>query len=94
MGCSSMELSEFNNYLSNLLETFFKENETVVLPGDFNADLLKYNKDINISDFLDIMYSNLLPHIASPTRVTSKPGTITDNIFSNNYDSSFASGNF
>ena len=39
-------------------------------------------------------YSNLLlPHIASPTRVTLNPETLIDNIFSNNYDSSFTSGN-
>ena len=69
-----MELSEFNNhYLSNLLDNLSDENKTVVLTGDFNADLLKYDKDCNVSDFLDTMYSNLLlPHIASPTRVTQK----------------------
>ena len=82
-----MELSEFNNYsLSNLLETLFNENKTVILLEHFNADLLKYDKDSNKSDVLD-MYSNLLlPLIASPTRVTTKSRTIIDNIFSNNYD--------
>ena len=40
------------------------------------------------------MYSNLLlPHIASPTRVTAKSGTIIDTIFSNDYISSFTLGN-
>ena len=40
----SMELSEFNNhYLSNLLDNLSEENKTVVLLGDFNADLLKYD---------------------------------------------------
>ena len=40
------------------------------------------------------MYSNLLlPHIASPTRVTLNSETLIDNIFSNNDDSSFTSGN-
>ena len=64
-----MELSEFNNhYLSNLLDNLSDENKTVVLLEDFNADLLKYDKDCNVSDFLDTIYSNLLlPHIASPT---------------------------
>ena len=90
-----MELSEFNNhYLSNLLDNLSAENKTVVLMGDFNADLLKYDKDCNVSDFVDTMYSNLLlPHIASPTRVTLNSETLIDNIFSNNYDSSFTSGN-
>ena len=91
----SMELSEFNNYyLSNLLDNLSGENKTVVLLGDFNADLLKYEKDCNFSDFLDTMYSNLLlPHIAIPTRVTLNSETLIDNIFSNYYDSSFTSGN-
>ena len=68
----SMELSEFNNhYVSNLLDNLSEENKTVILLGDFNTDLLKYDKDCNVSDFLDTMYSNLLlPHTASPTRVT------------------------
>ena len=66
----------------------------MVLLGDFNADLLKYDKDCNVSDFLDTVYSNLLlPHIASPTCVTLNSETLLDNIFSNNYDSSSTSGN-
>ena len=78
-----MELSEFNNhYLSNLLDKLSGENKTVVLLGDFNADLLKYDKDCNVSDFLDTIYSNLpLPHIASSRRVTMNLKTLIDNIF-------------
>ena len=84
-----MELSEFNNhYLSNLLDNLS------ILLRDFNADLLKYDKDCNFSDFLDTMHSNLLlPHIASPTCVAINSETFIDNIFSNNYDPSFTSGN-
>lgn len=42
-------------------------------------------KDSNISDFLDIMDSNLLlPHITSPTHVTATSRTIVENVFSNN----------
>ena len=91
----SMELSEFNkHYLSNLLDNLSEENKTIVLLGDFNADLLKYDKDCNVSDFLDTMYSNLLlRHLRCPTCVTVNLQTLIDNIFSNNYDSSFTSGN-
>ena len=36
-----MELTEFNiDYLSNLLEKLSLENKTLVLLGDFNANLL------------------------------------------------------
>ena len=55
---------------------------------------MKYDKDCNVSDFLDTIYSNLLlPHIASPTGVTINSETVIGNMFSNNYDSSFTSGN-
>ena len=40
------------------------------------------------------MYSKLLlPHIATPTCAKAKSRTINENIFSNNYNSSFPSGN-
>ena len=90
-----MELLEFNNdYLTNLLVTLSSKNKTVVVLGDFNADLLEYDQNSNISDFLDLMYSSLLLlHIFSPTRTTSSSATLIDNIFTNNYNSSFVSGN-
>ena len=62
----------------------------VVLLGDFNADLLKYDHDDEVADFLDTIYSKLLlPNISSPTRITSTSATI----FTNGYDNTFTSGN-
>ena len=52
--------------------------------GDFNIDLIKSNSNANASEFLDVIYSsNLLPHITSPTRLTSRSHNLIDNIFSN-----------
>ena len=43
----SVKLSEFNyHFLSILLEKISKEKKNVVLLGDFNADLLKYDHDV------------------------------------------------
>ena len=40
------------------------------------------------------MYSKLLlPNISSPTRITSTSATLTDSIFTNDYDNTFTSGN-
>ena len=73
-------------WLANLLEKLSVENKTLVLLGDFNADLLKYHTNSDISNFLDSMYSSLLlPHIASPTRTTAT--------FSNNCNLPYTSGN-
>ena len=41
----NMDLDEFNdNYLNTLLDKISKENNSVFLLGDFNVDLLKYDK--------------------------------------------------
>ena len=78
----SMELSEFNNhFLSVLLEKISKEKKMVVLLGDFNDDLLKYDHNDDVVDFLDAMYSKLLLNILSPTRIMSTSATLIDNIF-------------
>ena len=69
-----MQQSEFNDeYLKPLSEKSISENKEVILLGDFNIDLLKYDLNKNVSDFLDIMYStNLRPSITSPTRLISR----------------------
>ena len=65
----------------------------VVLLGDFNADLLKYEHDEEVADFLDAMYSKLLlPNISSLTGITSTSSTLTDNIFTNDYNNTITSG--
>ena len=90
-----MEISKFNKYyLSNLIEKLSLENKKIVLLGHFNVDLLNYDSNHDVSNFLDTMHSNLLlSHITSPTRITAKSSTLIDNIFSNFFDSSFTSGN-
>ena len=80
-----MEISDFNKYyLSNVIEKLSLENKKIVLLGEFNVDLLNYDSNQDVSDFLDTMHSNLLlSHITSPTRITAKSSTLIDNIFSN-----------
>ena len=65
----SMEVNEFNSlFLNTLSENLLSEkNKEIALLGDFNIDLLKYEKDHNTADFLDQMYSaSFVPHITSP----------------------------
>ena len=77
---------EFNDlFLNSLTARLTKENNReVILLADFNIDLIKSNSNANASEFLDVIYSsNLLPHITSPTQLTSRSHTLIDNIFSN-----------
>ena len=90
-----MKLSEFNNqFLTNFLEKISFEKKIIVLLGDFNANLIHYDLDRDDSDFLDLMYSDtFLPQITTPSCITSKSATLTDNIFVNEYGTTSLSGN-
>lgn len=73
-----MSIEDFNTtYLNNLLDKLSGENKYVVLLGDFNINLLKYDTDNSVSHFLDSMYQNSLqPHITAPTRITPHSKTL------------------
>ena len=78
----SMELLELNSdYLRNLLGILSSENKTVVLLEDFYADLLQHDRNSNISDSLDLLYSSLLlAHIFRP-HTTTRSASLIDNVF-------------
>ena len=66
----------------------------IALSEDFNANPMHYDLARDVSDLSDLMYSNnLLPQITTLARITSKSATLIDNIFVNEYDSTFLSGN-
>ena len=91
-----MDIKEFNDfYLHPFLEKISNEKKNIFLMGDFNINLLNINIDNNVTEFFDIMASNLLiPFIINPTRVTPNSKTIIDNIFSDSqHHSDSISGN-
>ena len=62
----NMDLDKFNdNYLNTLLDKISKENKSVFLLGDFNVDLLKYDKHAPTNEFLDSLSSHMFLHILS-----------------------------
>ena len=91
---SNMDLDEFNElYLNVLLEKLNKENKSIFLLGDFNVDLLKYDKNSLTNEFLDSLSSHFfLPNIVLPTRISNNSKTLIDNIFSNHISSDVISG--
>ena len=90
-----MNLGEFNdNYLNILLQKNSKEKKNVFLLGNFNVDLLKYDKHAGTNGFIDSLSSYMyLPYILHPARVTSHSQTIIDNIFSNYVSKEAVCGN-
>ena len=91
-----MHPQEFNSlFLKSLTNKLSKEsNKEIILLGDFNIDLIKTNTNNNASEFLDIIYSSyLIPHITSPTRLSSRSHTLIDNVISNVITEDTISGN-
>ena len=90
-----MDLNEFNDYyLNELLYKLSSENKSVILLGDFNVDLMKYDNH-STNEFLDSLSLHLfLPHITQPTRIRDSSKTlIIDNIFSKTLIENTISGN-
>ncbi|KAG1675725.1 hypothetical protein GQR58_014551 [Nymphon striatum] len=87
--------SAFLGYLQNVLNKISRENKLVILSGDFNLNLLKFDKIPCADSFLNLMLANFLkPLITQPTRIndTSTPSLI-DNIFINSLQLNAISGN-
>ena len=90
-----IDLNEFNDYyLNELLHKLSSENKSVILLGDFNVDLMKYDNHHSTNEFLDSLSSHLfLPHITQPTRIRDSSKTLIDNIFSITLIENTISGN-
>ena len=77
-------LQGFTDEMCNISHKLSNLNNHVYLLGDYNVDLLKFNKHQPTSDFINTMFSfSFLPLINRPTRITDNSATIIDNIFTN-----------
>ena len=90
-----MDLNEFNDYyLNELLHKLSSESKSVILLGDFNVDLIKYDNHHSTNEFLDFLSPHLfLPHIKQPARIRDSNKTLINNIFSNTLIENTISGN-
>ena len=79
----SIDLTDFNCiYLYKLLDNFSKEQKSIFLLGDFNANLMNYNEHNQTNKFLDSLASNsFIPLILQLPRITSHSNTLIDNTF-------------
>ena len=80
--------SQFTDNLQTTFNKLKKEKKNILILGDFNYDLLKHEKNDEISKFLQIMLENSYqPCILEPSRIEigSKP-SLVDNIFSNSIE--------
>ena len=69
------------------------EKKKIILTGDVNLNLLKFDKNKEITEFLDFLTTKwFTPQILGPTRITeNEQASLIDNFFS---DFHCTSGNF
>ena len=86
-----MNISKFyHEYLTDILTKIKNENKNITFIGDFNVNLVNYNKNRGTYEFLE---QNLTPKITFPTRITEKTATRIDNVFVNGQAQKYNSGN-
>ena len=73
-----------DSYILLLLEKLSCENQQVMHMGDFNMNLLSYNTNKRVTQFVDELYiSSFIPNINLPTRIMNQSETVIDNIVYN-----------
>ena len=83
-----------HSYILPLLEKLSYENKQVMLMGDFNMNLLNYNTNKRITQFVGELYTNsFIPYVNLPTRIMNQSETLIDNIFYNKINPEATAGN-
>ena len=87
------DIDVFMKTITDIIETVKIENKQLILLGDFNVDLLKYETHAKTNDFLNgIISQGMIPLITKPTRVTDHPATLTEHIHTNIVNKKITSG--
>ena len=75
-------LDRFLESLQGWLNKYDKRTNEILITGDMNLDLLKYQSHAPTSDYMDIMMSHsLLPLITRPTRIKHTSASLIDHFF-------------
>ena len=85
---------EFLHSLETILSKLGRHrNKQIVLVGDFNLDLIKYDYDSNCQQLIDITTRfGFIQTISKPTRITDHSATLIDHIFTNQIHNMYYSG--
>ena len=74
----------FNTFLTDIYSISLKSNKLFYAAGDFNFNVLDYNKNEKVTEFLNLAFEyGFVPVIDKPTRVTKNTGIAIDHIFTN-----------
>ena len=82
---SSPNTHNFNSIIENTLNKLGRhKTKQILIAGDFNIDLIKYETDENSRDIIDITSNHGFSQVISrPTRITDHSATLIDHIYTN-----------
>jgi exonuclease III len=81
------QYNQFTELLLNTLSSFDPSHEIILL-GDMNIDVLKYDSSTQVSSYIDALFaSGFLQTITKPTRCTSHSATLIDHAITNTIQS-------
>ena len=79
-----IDVNSFTADFDNMLSLITHRKQKCYIAGDFNIDLLKFERHTPTSNFVNCIFSHsFFPVINRPTRITSNTATLIDNIFTN-----------
>ncbi len=80
----SEQTNNFFEIFANTLEQLNTKNTPVYLFGDFNLDILTFDSNPLVNDYINLLFSHgFLQIITKPTRCTSSSGTLIDHCITN-----------
>ena len=80
--------------MNQTIATITKSKKTCILTGDFNINIIDYEHHSGVSEFYDnISAHGFRPLVLQPTRISSTPATLIDNIFINDLGCHAKGGN-
>ena len=78
------DMKQWETHFKDIFLKNDKNLKNVVLAGDFNINFLDFDTNINVQDFLNLMFRyNKIPLTNKPTRVTRHSTSTIDHIITN-----------
>ena len=76
------DVGEFAEAMEQSLEKIKKDNKIAIVAGDFNINLVNYDKSNDTHSYLNkLLLNNFMPVILMPTRITAHTATLIDHIY-------------
>ena len=80
------KIEPLKKFLNEIFLSIKKSNKQFHIAGDFNLNVLDYEKCNKVQEFLNLIYEHsMIPVINKPTRVTYKTATAIDHFLTNSY---------